>query len=353
MNFSKDLFSYFNNFEKYSHIKSHLIVGSEHEKSVFVSVIIPTYRRPSLLKDAIQSAISQKGFEDYEIIIVDNDPEQSFKTETQLLVEKLQHPRIKYYKHDENIGMFPNFNRGIELASGEWITFLHDDDAYFSYYLKRMVEVIKKRPEIEGLKGKQYSWKEELNKNIIEVENSFPDKEDKIHIRKVKKYDNFFENAIGPTGIFYKKSNLIYLGGYSPEYYPSADYLLGSRYLLKFNTYITKEFMGVYRWSENDSLNFRTKTLMVEQDFFLREQFRKLIGLKSLIWGNLNAYLIQRRIFLFLLPENREIGRNLEIIQQSCIKNILLIKFIYRLYRVDLTIRDGSFFKRLIKKIKQ
>jgi glycosyltransferase len=352
INYSQDLFSYRNYFEKYSHIKSHLIVGKETDAPVFVSIIIPTYKRPNLLKDAIQSAINQKGFDDYEIIIVDNDPEQSFKTETQLLVERIQHPKIKYYKHDENIGMFPNFNRGIELACGEWITFLHDDDAYFSYYLSAMVDIIKKDPKIEGLKGKQYSWKDDQSQNILDVEKKMRFKSRKIHIRKVRKYDNFFENAIGPTGIFYKKSNMIYLGGYSQDFYPSADYLMGSRYLYYFNTFLTFEFLGVYRWAENESLKLNTQVLMTKQDYFHREQYTKLIGLNSPFWVNVNLYLVQLKINKFLSPKDNNIGKTLTAINQKKIKYKLIIKMLYRAYRIDLTLRDRSFLKRLTNKFK-
>lgn len=42
------------------------------ETPVFLSIVIPTYKRPDLLKETIKSIILQEGFEDYEIVVVDN-----------------------------------------------------------------------------------------------------------------------------------------------------------------------------------------------------------------------------------------------------------------------------------------
>ncbi len=352
MDYTEDLFANKNYFKEYAHVKSHLISGKEPEGPVFVSMIIPTYKRAVLFKDALLSAINQEGFIDFEIIIVDNDPERSFKTDTQLLVEAVNHPRIRYYKHDENIGMFPNFNRGIELASGTWITFLHDDDAYFSYYLKRMTDILKQNPEVEGLKGRQYSWIDTGKQSIHELEKNIGFNSGKSRIRKIRKYEHFFENAIGPTGMFYKKSNLLQIGGFPTDYYPSADYLLGSKYLFNFNIYITFEILGVYRWSENESLKFGTQVLMIEQDYFHRKQYGRLIGLKSSTWDSVNTWLIKKRIDQFLLPKDKNIGENLSNIYKQKVKSLTLIKVICRMYRIDVTMRDRSFLKRLRNQFK-
>ncbi|MEO6550702.1 MAG: glycosyltransferase family 2 protein [Ferruginibacter sp.] len=350
MDFATNLFAYKNHFETFAHVKSHLVYGELSTSPVFVSVVIPTYKRANLLKDTIDSAINQQGFEDYEIIIVDNDPDQSFKSATQLLVESYQHPKIRYYKHDENIGMFPNWNRGIELARGEWVTLLHDDDICFSYYLREMSGVLRKNPHVEALKGKQLYWKDDQTKSILDIENDFPFT--KCTFRKVRKIDNYFANSIGPTGIFYKKKNLLKLGGFSPDFYPSSDYVLGNLYLFYFNTFITHEYLGVYRWAENESLRYETKVKMIEQGHIIRIQYRKLLKLNNVIWEKLIFLITKASISTILLPYNKELGENLKGILDYKINRVALVNMFYRICRVDLTLRDKTFFPRLSRKFK-
>ena len=55
---------------------SHLIFGEcGNNNDIFISIVIPTYKRPELLEYAIESAIRQECVEfKYEIIVVDNEP---------------------------------------------------------------------------------------------------------------------------------------------------------------------------------------------------------------------------------------------------------------------------------------
>ena len=82
-----------------------------------VSVVIPTYNRAHLLKDAIQSVLVQT-FTDFEIIIVDDGSTD----DTRELINSFDDPRIRYVKQ-ENAGVSAARNRAMELATGELIAF--------------------------------------------------------------------------------------------------------------------------------------------------------------------------------------------------------------------------------------
>ena len=62
-----------------------------------VSVIIPTHRRPVLLKAAVQSVLDQT-FQDFEIVVVDDASGDNTKE----VVEAFADPRIRYLAHDSN-----------------------------------------------------------------------------------------------------------------------------------------------------------------------------------------------------------------------------------------------------------
>jgi GT2 family glycosyltransferase len=90
-----------------------------------VTTIIPTYRRPQLLRRAISSALSQT-YPDLEVLVCDN----ASGDETPAIVSSIarQEPRVKYYCQRENIGIVRNFNFGLSQVETPYFSFLGDDD---------------------------------------------------------------------------------------------------------------------------------------------------------------------------------------------------------------------------------
>ena len=89
-----------------------------------VSIGIPTYNRADgYLKDAIQSALNQT-HPNIEIIIADNCSIE----DTETVVKAFADPRIRYHRHDVNIGPNENFNFCLKQARGDYFLLLHDDD---------------------------------------------------------------------------------------------------------------------------------------------------------------------------------------------------------------------------------
>jgi len=88
-----------------------------------VSVIIPTYNRPTYLQRAIGSTLNQT-YENLEIIIIDDCSTQDIST----VVNEFQDNRIKYFKNTTNQGSVFSRNRGLSICTGEYVNFLDDDD---------------------------------------------------------------------------------------------------------------------------------------------------------------------------------------------------------------------------------
>ncbi len=88
-----------------------------------VSVIIPSYKRPHLLDRAIKSVLSNNMKSAIEIIVIDDDPAMSgFQ-----IVE--QYANIRYIaKRGVNRGLSASRNLGIDIAEGDYLVFLDDDD---------------------------------------------------------------------------------------------------------------------------------------------------------------------------------------------------------------------------------
>lgn len=107
-----------------------------------VSVIIPTYKREiKYLSRAINSVISQT-YTNVEIVIVDdNSPNSNFRKEVSDFMEHYEHDlRFVYLKNAKNVGGSLSRNNGINAASGEYITFLDDDDEYLPRKIENQLE---------------------------------------------------------------------------------------------------------------------------------------------------------------------------------------------------------------------
>jgi len=108
-----------------------------------VTIAIPTYNRVDLLKEAIESVLSQT-YKDFELLICDNASTDN----TEKMVSTFSDPRIKYHKNKNNIGMMNNWNKCVELSRGKYLMILGDDDKLYPEFLKTSLEVHRDNPKI-------------------------------------------------------------------------------------------------------------------------------------------------------------------------------------------------------------
>lgn len=97
----------------------------------FISVVLTTHRRPSLLVRALESLLSQN-FSDYEIILCADESSR----ETREIANTLLRDCDSFISTPNLQGPAGTRNIGITLASGEWICFLDDDDSLSGGYFE-------------------------------------------------------------------------------------------------------------------------------------------------------------------------------------------------------------------------
>lgn len=100
-----------------------------------VSILIPAYNKPHYLELALKSALNQT-YENVEIIISDD----STNVEVHAMIQPYlrEYECITYVKSETPLEA-ENFNKCIELATGEYINFLLDDDLFHPEKIKRMM----------------------------------------------------------------------------------------------------------------------------------------------------------------------------------------------------------------------
>lgn len=110
-----------------------------------VSIIIPTYNRAHMIREALNSVLNQT-YKNLEIIVVDdNDPDSKARkdTEKEMLIFS-RYSMIKYIRLSKNHGGAIARNKGAEIAKGEFICFLDDDDVYHNDKIQKQVEIFLK-----------------------------------------------------------------------------------------------------------------------------------------------------------------------------------------------------------------
>lgn len=117
-----------------------------------VSVIIPTYNRSSLLRDAVNSVLDQETSTTFEIIVVDNNSKDDTAAVVQSLMD--QHPgRISYILETQQ-GNAHARNRGVKSARGAIIAFLDDDVIVERNWLASLTQTLDARAELAFVGGK-------------------------------------------------------------------------------------------------------------------------------------------------------------------------------------------------------
>lgn len=104
------------------------------------SVVIPTYDRVELLKEALKSVYEQT-YRDYEIIVVDDGSTDSTKG---YLNSQGDRVRVLY---QANRGPGAARNLGLTKANGKYVAFLDSDDIWFPWTLATFHETIRRHQE--------------------------------------------------------------------------------------------------------------------------------------------------------------------------------------------------------------
>lgn len=111
-----------------------------------ISVIIPSYNRAHLLPRAIKSVLAQS-YQDWELVVVDDGSID----DTASVMQEFIDPRVTYLKLEKNEGVSAARNRGVAIATGEWVSFLDSDDAYLPDALATITEEARKVSETVGM----------------------------------------------------------------------------------------------------------------------------------------------------------------------------------------------------------
>jgi glycosyltransferase involved in cell wall biosynthesis len=117
----------------------------EGPDSPLVTVVMPTFNRPDMIRESIES-IKAQTMRDWELIVVNDGGDRAVE---RTMEGYLDDKRIRYV-YAEHGGLSSARNVGMALARGEYITQLDDDDVYYPDHLETLAAFLKDHPEFQG-----------------------------------------------------------------------------------------------------------------------------------------------------------------------------------------------------------
>ncbi len=223
-----------------------------------VSVIISTFNRPSLLRQAIESVCSQS-FQDWELIVINNG---STDDTAQVISEYVQKDsRISSVFQKRSI-LSRVRALGSRLAKGEYVTYLDDDDYYFPNKLDVQVEFLDKHKDIALV----YSYLDLVDENqkIIRV---LPEKPAANYLELIH------GNAIQLSSALFRRKCFNQIGSFNTSLDSCDDYEFCLRLTKNFPIAFLPVNVGIYRWhSQNMS---HKKVLRIKNEINIYKQIWK------------------------------------------------------------------------------
>lgn len=272
-----------------------------------VSVIVPTYKQEESLKKALESLANQT-YDNIEIVLIDDNDNECFNEKVKKIVDDFisVYPQIKllYLINHPNLGSAKTRNRGIESCSGEYVTFLDDDDVYLPKKIERQIESMLKAKADYGITDLYlYNEKGKLVDRRVRTYIKQTD------IDSLLKYHMMF-HITGTDTMMYEKEYLLRIGGFDAqdlgdEYYLMNKAILGGGVFCYTPVCDVHAIVhtGEVGLSSGDN-KIRCEKLLYE---FKKEQFAQ-IDKKTRRYIRMRhyavlayAYVRQRRYFKFIL----------------------------------------------------
>lgn len=237
-------------------------------QSFFLTIAIPTFNRFDLLKEALKSVFEQSFPFAFEVLVIDNNPENKELATKEMSI--FSDKAMRYIVNSKNIGMFGNWNQCLLLSRGEYVMLLNDDDLLKPNFSSVLTQFIKNNKINDGI----IAFSDEVldqRKNELKREtffwlrsarqvNSYLKKSMLPDVSYIVKTDLFFKNYIhGTLAVVFNREMSIKLGGFNADAYPVADWEFWLRWTTIYGPIQkVKSNVAYYRIRENESFNPET-----------------------------------------------------------------------------------------------
>lgn len=229
-----------------------------------ISIIIPSYNHSKYIKKCINSVIFQS-YQDWELIVVDDGSND----DSNEIILQYNDKRITHIQQ-ENAGAHNAINRGLSLASGEYLTILNSDDEFHKDRLKECINLFEEQSsidfistwitivdEFDAVLGIKESWKNMHPWEIINPKLTFLNSDSYV-------LNALMTNFVSTTSnMFFKRKVYEEVGGMrNLRFAHDWDFLL--RVCSKFNCFNLEKPLMNYRIHGANTISSNRKWMLFE-----------------------------------------------------------------------------------------
>lgn len=223
-----------------------------------VSVIIPTYNRCDLLREAIGSVLTQT-FDDFELIVVDDGSTD----DTRDAVMSFDDPRLRYL-FQANGGVASARNWGVASSRASLIAFLDSDDVWLLEKLKVQVDYFGRNPHVSFCQTEELWVRGGRRVNPAE--------------RHRKHSGWIFRECVplcivSPSAVMIRRDAFDALGGFDESLRACEDYDLWLRAALRYEIHTLPDALVTKRGGHGDQLSRQWGL-----DIYRIQALRKVLG---------------------------------------------------------------------------
>lgn len=210
-----------------------------------ITIIIPTYNKADFISQTIESALNQT-YSDYKILVVDDCSSDG----TDLIVKKYISDKLRYIRHEKNLGPSVTYNDGILMSDSKYVTILDNDDILLPNHLELIMQEFKKDEHLDVVFSR-LAVIDENNNYLNKIQE--PPFADKYKLLNILFY---IENRIPSPGIAFRKSLFNKIAMFNPNLILMHDYDLNIRCMMHGEIAVLPEPTVLYRrFSNNRNLS--------------------------------------------------------------------------------------------------
>lgn len=227
-----------------------------------ISCIITLYNRQEFINGAINSILNQS-LKPNEIIVVDNSSKS-------ISIDQKYFDKIKIFKILPHAGLAQALNFGISVSTGEYVSFLEDDDYWPENYLE----------QVYNEKNLKYDYiVTPIKKNINDQISDYKNPKNKI------KLNNFLISnpGINISNLSVKKSSLFEVGGFDTDLTVSVDKNLIIKFIINNYKHAVCDDVSTIKRFHNNNLTFsnNTKTYLKNlEKFYFKYSYLMTLKIK-------------------------------------------------------------------------
>lgn len=231
-----------------------------------VSVCIPAYNNAGYIKDTILSILGQT-YQNIELVVVDDCSTDN----TVEVLESIEDDRLKIYKNEKNLGMVGNWNRCLELVTGEYVKLICADDMIEKDAIEKEAKAMYRHPSVNLVESDTKLV--DINGKKTGEFHRYP-KSGVVDGTKLAKKSLILKNFYGaPVNNLIRRSALEKTGGFDTTFTYILDFDMWLRLSCTGDVYIIHEPLNSFR-IRNDS---NTGVLIGEKRDVYNAEHRRLL----------------------------------------------------------------------------